>query len=196
MNLFYGYLAHLTYLGIFLLLGVSGLFVPIPEEVVLLIIGYGAAAGAVKLAPAMIVGFLSMLIGDFAVYSLSKRKSAAIAKLGERVRVRDVGKYKAMILRHPGRSVFLLRFAIGLRFLSLIMAGTLEIPARIFLAADGLALIIYTPLLVLLGYYFHDKFTLIITETMFARHLISFAFFALVFVLILFMTGKRRRKSR
>lgn len=170
---------HLTYLGIILLFLFSSL-VPVPEEMVLLFVGYGAAAGFFNLWPALILAIIGAFIGDFILYYFSKQGSRYISRLAGKINQQKVSKYEDSVEDNTAQAVFFSRFMPGLRFPAIILSGSMNISIRQFLLFDGLALLIYGPLLILLGYHFHNEFTNLLTTVDEYRHWISIAVIILV----------------
>ena len=63
---------HFTYVGIFCLLILGGLGFPFPEDGVLLVSGFLIAHGVIKLVPALLIIYPSLLIADFILYSIGR----------------------------------------------------------------------------------------------------------------------------
>ena len=64
------YLAEFTYVGIFLVLLLCGLGLPLPEDVPIILSGYLAHLGAVEFWPALAANLLGIMAGDLATYGL------------------------------------------------------------------------------------------------------------------------------
>jgi membrane protein DedA with SNARE-associated domain len=124
------------YAGIFLILLLCGLGLPIPEELTLLTGGFFVSLGIIRFYPTLAIGFLGILGGDLAIY--------AIGKTWGRQFFRD----------HGNKTVFIARFISGLRVAAFFAAGTMGIKLSKFLLHDFLGALILIPLLILLGYYF------------------------------------------
>lgn len=167
------YLTHASYLGIFFALAIAGYIVPLPEEAVLLLIGYLAASGFFNIKGAIIVGFLAILVGDCTVFILSRHGSPFVHRLINSVNKNLLEKCVDFMERHAWWTIFLLKFAVGLRFIGIILAGSLKVRPAVFFLAEVAALSIYVPLFMTAGYHFHDKFTALLTEVASIRHAIS-----------------------
>jgi len=64
---------HFTYVGIFCLLILGGLGFPFPEDGVLIMSGLLISHGVIKLIPALVVIYPSLLIADFILYSFGRK---------------------------------------------------------------------------------------------------------------------------
>ncbi|MFH1642140.1 MAG: hypothetical protein ABIC04_04530 [Nanoarchaeota archaeon] len=58
------YLEHFTYVGIFLVLTFVGYIIPIPEEIILISIGYITALGFTKLYLVILLSIIAVVMGD------------------------------------------------------------------------------------------------------------------------------------
>ena len=175
-----GYLEQFSYIGIFILLLFSGSIFPIPEEIILLAAGYLSSSGLIKLSPVLFVSFFAILLGDILLFKLSSQESKYTEKLKEKIKNNKFFNHKIMSHRHIGRTIFVMRFIPGLRFLSPIVASIIKMKPNKFLFYDSVALLVYTPIFVFLGFYSHNSFLRFITEVEAVRHVIFFLILALV----------------
>ena len=60
-----------SYLAIFIFALFSGYFIPIPEEIILLITGYMARSHLIHLTPAIFVVVVAFIIGDNILFKLT-----------------------------------------------------------------------------------------------------------------------------
>lgn len=168
------FLTRYSYLGIALFVAGGGYIIPIPEEIFLLLIGYLAAAGVINVWIALAVCFVMILLSDFFVYNLAAHGSALIARYQGKIKPEKMDKYEALMREHAGKTIFLLRFVFGVRFLSILVAGSLRVKPRLFLTADFFALLIYVPALIFVGFHFHNSFVALVTTVEGVRRLMSF----------------------
>ena len=186
------YIGQFSYIGIFILVALCGYIIPIPEEILLLLIGYIAGVGLINVYIALIPAALGVLAGDNILYWLSRYKgSKLIDKLKHKVRKNELMKYRHLMKRHIGKTIFILRFIVGLRFFSPFLAGSMKIKWKIFQFYNLLAVLIYVPIMTFLGYHFYNKLALVITEVEIVRHLLFFLFLAIVGYLISIFINKR-----
>ena len=189
---FINYMEQFSYVGIFILLALSGYLVPIPEEILLLLTGYTSALGFNNLYIALIVSILGILAGDNVLFWLSRYKgSGLIDKLKRKVRKNELLKYRHLMKRHIGKTIFAVRFIVGLRFFGPFLAGSMKTKWKTFQFYNLLAVVIYTPIMIFLGFHFHNKLALVITQVEIVRHLMFFIFLAVVGYLITIFVKKK-----
>ena len=148
-------LGHWGYLGIFVVVVLGNLGLPVPEESVLALAGYLVHEGKMRLPLTLAVGIVSAAVGDNVGYWIGRRLGRpAVERYGARVGItharmdamaRFVGRYGA-----PG--VFAARFVPGVRVLAGPLAGAGGLPALHFAAANLLGAIVYVPYAVGIGY--------------------------------------------
>src|SRR5215475_14752566 len=125
------FIEEFTHLGIFLVLFLAGLGVPIPEEVPVLASGVLAHEGVVRwwlMLPVCVVGVLS---GDVVLYWVGRH-------WGERVLAWRIVRFvlspereealKAAYLRHGVKVIFTARHVMGLRAAAFLTAGIARVP--------------------------------------------------------------------
>ncbi len=175
----------LTYGGIFILALLSNLFIPVPEEIVLLAMGYLTGIGIFAYPIVMGIFILGMLVSDYLLYSLSKKGSRFTAKLQKRLEAKGILKNKNYVAHNINKIIFFSRFLVYLRFIGPVLAGTAGIERNRFLKYDFLALVIYVNLFLGLGNYFHKQISIIADGVAkFKNYLfIGLAIFASIFIL-------------
>lgn len=181
---FANYIAHFSYFGIFLSVSLAGYIIPLPEEVMLLLAGYIAGFGF-NLYAVVLAAILGVLTGDSVLFWLSRYEgSKLVEKLKRRVDKHELNKYRNLMKEHIGKTIFILRFVVGLRFLSPFLAGSMKIKWKKFLFYNTLAAIVYVPIVVFLGYHFHNQLVALVTSFEIARHIIFLLFLAVIGILI------------
>jgi membrane protein DedA with SNARE-associated domain len=154
------FLEEFTYLGVFLVLFVAGLGVPIPEELPVLASGVLAHEGVVRWWLMLPVGVLGVLSGDVTLYWIGHH-------WGERVlawrmmrcvlsRQREEA-LKMAYRRHGVKIVFTARHVVGLRAAAFVTAGIAHVPFGRFLAADAAAATIGVPVTFGLAFFFTEQ---------------------------------------
>ena len=190
-GIFSTYLANVSYLGTFIAMALSGHLIPVPEEVLLLLIGYASGIGLSNVYLTAISAVLGVLAGDSLLFYLSRSGSRYAERLKKKINPEKIRKYKTMMESHAGKTIFLSRFIVGLRFFSPILAGMIKISWRTFLLNDTPAIIIYVGVSVFLGYYFHTDIARLITEVKLARHVIVFLLITVIGLSFSYFVGKR-----
>ena len=151
------YIQHLSYTGIFLWLLFTQLIIvmPIPEEVVLISIGYVSATGIWNPFVAAAIALATLILSDGIFYFLSRSGNRYVARLVRRSEGGAFAKAEAQMKRNMPRAVFTLTFIPRLRFFGPVLAGMLKLKWRAFFLADASALVIYVLVYASVGFIFH-----------------------------------------
>lgn len=138
---------------------VSGLLVPLPEDVALLVAGWKVREGDLTLSAALAAGFAGTLCRDLVAFGLGsvigprlERLPLVRRALGEA----RLARAHALFERHGPRMLFFTRFAVGLRAPLYFVGGSLAFPVRRFLVLDALGLALTVPLTLWLGNTFGE----------------------------------------
>ena len=148
------------YFGIFLVLVLGGLGLPVPEEAPIILAAVLSRKGTMSWAPALGACFAGVLVGDFIVYFLGYYYGERV--LGFRItrkfltREREA-QIKGYFHRHGIKILFLGRFAPGFRTAAYLTAGILRLPPVRLLLIDLAAATFSTFLMFGLGYFFASK---------------------------------------
>ena len=148
-------LEHWGYLGIFLAVVLGNMGVPIPEESALILAGYAASRGVLKLPLVLIVGIISAAAGDNLGYWLGRRYGRrAIERFGHLAFVSParLEKITAFMARYGALAIFGARFIVGLRTLAGPLAGATGVRPLTFVTANALGALVYVPYAVGVGY--------------------------------------------
>ena len=151
------YSEQFIYAGIFLILLLGGLGLPIPEELTLLTGGFLVNVGILQLYPTMIAAFVGVVVGDLVIYSIGRRWGQGILThhLCRRVFTESRMEKARQFFRDHGRKTILIaRFISGVRVATFLAAGTMKVSVGRFIFLDSLGAIIMVPFLTLLGFYF------------------------------------------
>jgi membrane protein DedA with SNARE-associated domain len=152
---------HASYLGIVVFLALTGIGLPIPEEVPIVAAGVASRAGALdwwKALPACLVG---ALLGDSLMYGIGRYFGARVLRehpwwsgflTPEREKT-----IEDLINRHGIKAFFVARFLVGLRSPFYLTAGILRVNYRWFLFADFLCASVVIGGFFGLAYLFGDR---------------------------------------
>lgn len=165
-------LGSLSYFGIFLISILANVFIPFPEEVVILGLGYLSGTGNANiwiLIPLVISG---LLISDIGMYYLSRGGNKWVNMFYQKVFADKLGDKLVWMNANINKVVFFSRFMVQLRFLGPFMAGQVKMPFKKFILIELAALFIYVPLFLGLGNYFHSRISSIIDGVNVARNII------------------------
>lgn len=141
-------------LALFFACLVSGLLVPLPEDVALLFAGWETVAGDLSPGAALLAGTLGVLGRDLVAFGLGRVIGPRLEGL-PRVR-RFLGEARLarahdLVNRHGRRMLFATRFAIGLRAPLYFAGGSLGYPLLSFVLLDLVGLALTVPLTLWIG---------------------------------------------
>jgi membrane protein DedA with SNARE-associated domain len=157
VNLVSLYLEHFTYLGLFVVLLLCGLGLPMPEDVVLLAGGYLIHRGVIRYPVTLAVALVGVVAGDNSLFFLGRRFGTGLVKYFGIVRPGtqlQIERIKEFIHRHGHLAIFYARFLAGLRALIYLTAGSFGLHPIRFLVYDLAGALISVPVVVSLGYLF------------------------------------------
>ena len=149
------------YLGVFVSILASGLGVPLPEEVPIVLGGAMAAGGKVEhwiMIPVCIIG---VIIGDSFLYIIGRLWGSKLVELPfVRKRLLTPERFTSIADNFKKYGVKILLFARltpGIRAPIFLTAGITKLPITHFLFADGIYAIPGVTILYVLGYWFTDS---------------------------------------
>jgi len=152
-----GFGPNLVYLGIYVLLLLSAMGMPLPEDLTLVATGYLIHLKLAHPLPAVAVGILGILTGDQFVYTLGRHFGPRIVRHRWFSKILSAERYdwiQKKFDRFGAKLVFFARFVSGLRGAVFVAAGVLQMPRGRFLLFDLAGAAISVPLFILLGLLF------------------------------------------
>ena len=160
-----GYIEHFTYAGLFAVLMLCGLGLPLPEDVALLAGGYLVHRGIIRYPLTLAVALLGVVSGDNSLFFLGRHFGSGLvryfggARPGRQIQIERI---KNFMERHGHRAIFYARFLAGLRALVYLSAGSFGVRPMVFLIYDLLGAIISVPIVVSLGYLFGKQLEMLV----------------------------------
>lgn len=151
------YIEHFTYIGLFVVLMLCGLGLPVPEDVALLAGGYLAHRGVTHYPITLAVSLVGVVAGDNSLFFLGRRVgSSVLTYFGLKRRGSDgqLERIESFMLRHGHLAIFYARFLAGLRALIYFSAGSFGVPPGRFFVYDLAGALISVPIVVTVGYVF------------------------------------------
>src|SRR5438105_5776821 len=142
---------------VFLLIEEAGVPVPVPGDVLMLVLGVHARQGSVPLWQAVGATWLGTIIGSIFLYLAARIAGRdMVYRYGRFIRLTPerLDRAEHWLKQHGTRAVFLGRLVPGLRIVTAVACGVFEIPFTIFLPAMSLGALLYILVYTLLGYYF------------------------------------------
>ncbi len=151
------YLEHFTYLGLFVVLMLCGLGMPIPEDIALLAGGYLVHRGITRYPITLAVSLLGVVAGDNSLFLLGRHFGSGLVRYFGLERPRrklQIERIQEFMQRHGHRAIFYARFLAGLRALINLTAGSFGVKPGVFFIYDLLGAVISVPVVVTIGYLF------------------------------------------
>ncbi|MEZ5334809.1 MAG: VTT domain-containing protein [Methanolobus sp.] len=140
----------------------------------LLTVGYIVSLGYGNLWLVIAVSLMSGASGDIFLYWLSRHSNKLLSHLDHSTGKKKIARYENLMQNHGAKTIFTFRLIAGLRFFGPIVAGSANVSWCRFLFYDLLALSIYYPTLILVGYHFHSNLQNLISDVSILSHLIFF----------------------
>ena len=165
LGLISAYIEHFTYLGLFAVLMLCGMGMPIPEDVVLLTGGYLVHRGITRYPITLAVSLFGVVAGDNSLFFMGRHFGSGLVRyfsLGRPGRKSQIERIEGFMQRHGHRAIFYARFLAGLRALVYLSAGSFGVRPTVFLLYDLLGALISVPIVVTLGYVFGKQLELLV----------------------------------
>ena len=152
-----------SYLGIVLFLTLTGLGLPVPEEVPIVAAGVASRAEALDWWLALPACLVGALLGDSLMYAIGRFFGARFLRehrlLSGFLTEEREKKIELLIQQHGIKAFFAARFLVGLRSPFYLTAGILRVKYRWFLFADFICASIVISAFFGLAYAFGDRIT-------------------------------------
>jgi membrane protein DedA with SNARE-associated domain len=156
-------LHQFSYVGIILVLVLTGMGLPIPEEAVVIFAGIAASHGQLDPWTALAACLLGAILGDSVTYWLGfhfGRRFLREHPLWARfLHAEREEKLERQIQRHGMKTLFAARFLVGVRAPMYLSAGILHVPYRRFLVVDVISALSVIGLTFGLSYFFGEQIT-------------------------------------
>jgi membrane protein DedA with SNARE-associated domain len=163
-----GIIIHLIqssgYLGIFVLMVLNSMAIPIPSEVTLPFAGFLANSGSLSLILVIITGVLGDLVGSIIGYTIGyfleeNLLLSLIKKFGKFILVteHDYHKITGLIKKYGMPFVLIGKAFPGIKSFVAIAAGITEVPFKKFVIANVLAALVYVSTVSYIGFYLGSK---------------------------------------
>src|SRR5712691_7548080 len=141
---------------VFLLIEEAGVPVPVPGDVLMLILGLHARQGSVPLWQAVGATWLGTIIGSTFLYFAARIAGRDLVyRYGPFIRLTPerLDRAERWLKQHGSRAVFLGRRVLGLRIVTAVACGVFEIPFTIFFPAMSIGALLYILVYTLLGFF-------------------------------------------
>ena len=176
-----------TYVGIFIITLLGQVGFPVPEEVIYIMAGYLASAGLVSFFGILFFSIFCVLFTDSLSYWVGYFAGNKLLGFLSRWKIFAVmiKKTEKLFLKYGKRTIFVSRFIWNVRNWTPLLAGSHRMNWWDFIKSDGLAALIYTPILVTVGYLFAEFLDVVIGKVLEIRFLIFVIFIVIVTILVL-----------
>jgi membrane protein DedA with SNARE-associated domain len=141
---------------VFLLIEEAGVPVPVPGDVLMLILGEHAREGRVQFWQAVLVTEAGTVIGASVLYFAARQAGRGLVyRYGRFIRLtpRRLDDAERWLRGQGPRAVFLGRLVPGLRIVTAVACGVFGVPFRIFFPAMSLGALLYILVYTTLGYF-------------------------------------------
>ncbi|WP_054705276.1 DedA family protein [Bacillus sp. JCM 19041] len=174
------------YVGVFfsLLAGILGF--PIPDEVLLLTIGYLSYIDFLHITPALIVSIVGSFLGMSLSYYLGIKLGAPFLETyGPRfyLSIKRQKQVHALLAKHGKWIIFFGFFIPGIRHLTGYLSGIAKLKYSTYAMFSGIGSIIWASGFILCGYVLGHRW-LVIRENVFAHKILYFSIFFTLLTLI------------
>ncbi len=200
MDILLTLLAQAPYVGLFVMLLLGGVGIPIPEDITLILCGFLAAQEVVKPLPLLATIYPGLLIADSVLYSFGRRFGRAIIEQRRFRRLLPPKRLAELETKFQSRGSFLILFGrhiAGLRVQLFLAAGILRMPYGRFLLADALSALFTITVMAGIGYVGGNSLEVFLRDLKRIEHAALFAVITgiTVFLLIRFFREGRRRNG-
>ena len=191
---------NFTYLGIFALLLIGSLGVPIPEEMPIIAAAVLSQEGIARWWLALPICLLGVLSGDLVLYWVGRQWGEQVLRWPLVRLVLSPAKeqwLQAAYRRHAFKTVVTARHVMGLRAAAFLTAGSAHVPFWKFVVADAGAAFVGVPLVFGLAYFFANQIKAIMADVHRAERWLALAgLLALAALLVVGVWRWHRRVGR
>ncbi|MGD0884534.1 MAG: DedA family protein [Thermodesulfovibrionales bacterium] len=146
---------HFPYAGLFILLVLGCIGLPLPEDTTLILCGFLISAGVVRPIPALIVIYGGILISDLFLYFIGRKYGRMIVTHRRFRRILSPQKLSVLEKKFNEKGILVIligRHLIGLRAQIFLVAGVTRMSSLKFLLADAFSSLFTIALMVGAGY--------------------------------------------
>lgn len=152
---------NISYFGIVAVLLLSGLGLPVPEELPVVIAGAASAYGQLNPWLALLACIVGALAGDCLLYFLGYHFGHGALKdhrfFTRFLKPEREKRVEQMILQHGLKVLVLARFMVGIRSAAFLAAGILRLPFRRFIVVDAICATIVIGISFSLSFFFAPR---------------------------------------
>lgn len=188
------------YMGLFTLLILGGFGLPFPEDMTLIVCGFLISQGIIKPAPAILVVYTGVILGDLVLYTLGRKYGRRIVTHKKFHGILSPEKFSVYEEKFKKRGILLILFGrhlIGLRTKIFLVAGIMHMAILKFVIADALSSILTMAVMVGIGYAGGNSLQIILKDMRRIEHIILFSILAVSTIgLVVFLIIRYRKSQR
>lgn len=189
---------NISYFGIVAVLLLSGLGLPVPEELPVVIAGAASAYGQLNPWLAFLACVVGALAGDCLLYFVGYHFGHSALKdhrfFTRFLKPEREERVEQMILQHGLKVLILARFMVGIRSAAFLAAGILRLPFRRFIVVDAICATIVIGIFFSLSFHFAPRIHELLTWI--RGFGLGFTGLVLLIVAVVGLVYYRRRKNR
>ncbi len=191
-----GLIEQYPYAGLFLLLFLGALGLPLPEDMTLVLCGFLIANDVVKPLPALLLIYVIMFGLDVAFFYAGRKYGAEI--VNRRAFRKIISAQRLSVLEQKVKRwgvllIILGRHVIVLRTQLLIATGVFKMSPPKFLAADAITIPVTMAIMIGMGYAGGSSLQIVKKDVTRIEHVVFLAVIALVVLYLLYRFIKYRR---
>ena len=191
------FLQHTSYLGIIVVLVLTGMGLPIPEEVPIIAAGIASSDGTLNVWQAFASCLIGAVLGDCVLYAIGYHFGHNLAKKHPRfaqlLHAEREAQIEEMLRKHGLKVFFLTRFMVGIRAPVYLTAGILRMSFRRFIVVDAICASSVVGLFFGLSYQFGDSIKKWVRNS---EYLVTVVVVLVVIGILLFIWRKARRAAK
>jgi membrane protein DedA with SNARE-associated domain len=189
-------LDHVSYLGIIVILILTGSGLPVPEEVPIVAAGIASSVGTLHPGWAFLSCVVGALAGDSVLYWIGYHFGHSLVtrhpRFAHLLHADREARIEQMIRRHEIKVFFLSRFMVGVRAPVYLAAGVLRVPFHRFLLIDAVCATSVVGLFYWLSYAYGNRLTNLIRQS---EIWLTATVALVVCAAVCFFLWKRRRRK-
>jgi membrane protein DedA with SNARE-associated domain len=149
-------------IGIYALPIIANIFPGIPEEIFLLAVGYLVREGSFSFLGAYAIFFIGFFTVDLALFSISRRGARFAKFMEKKFHAMNINIKTEQIRKHERMIIFISRFIPFMRWMGPVLTGMAHVSYKKFMRSNFVALLVYVPFVLFLGYIFHHQIHLVV----------------------------------
>lgn len=192
-------LDHISYLGIVVVLILTGSGLPLPEEVPIVAAGVASSVGSLSPWWAFLCCLIGAVAGDSVIYAIGYYFGYSLLTAHPRfahlLHAEREAKIEEMIRRHGLKVFFFSRFMVGIRAPVYLTAGILRMSFRRFILIDAFCATAVVGLFFGLSYAYGDRVTALIALIRRSEARLSIFVGAALFVIACYFIWRHYRRK-